>query len=278
MVSGLRAIHGNGALFGQYWAQEVGPVVARGYRTPIANGFTQFLSATHIAPLVSAVIEREMATPSVDPYDTHPPLRDRIDALTASGLPTNDVPAENAIRAIELLDDVDELEGRLLTYLYKRGREQPLTTIAWPQVGAEVWGAIWRDDVKRSGGRLDGVTVAQIPGLAIDLDAAAVQLGFAPHREAADHAARERVVMTLGTALAVLLLNHGWAVTALPGEIAVFAKDSAALTPFADIARLNEKSLDPASFTATWKALGLLDVDLGTLRGNTSATQYLSPG
>ena len=43
----------------------------------------------------------------------------------------------------------------------------------------------------------------------------------------------------------------------MPGEVVVFNKDGASLTPFTDIARLNEKTLDPAEWKATWDGLGL---------------------
>ena len=280
MMSGLRAVHGTGAVFGQYWATEVGPLVERGYRPPIAAGFTHFLSTPEVAPAVTALIEREIATPTIDPYDTHPPLRDRLSALEAHDVSAATVSTSTAMGplAITLLDDVDALETRLVRHLYTAATARPLTAIEWQQAGAEVWSTIWRDDLRKAGGALDGVLAGEVPRLAADLPAAAARLGFAPNRGSADQRSTSAVVHVLGVALSVALLDRGWSVSALPGEVVVFSKDGDTLTPFADIMRLSARKLERADWRAAWERTGILDVDLGSLRGKAATASFLKPG
>jgi heat shock protein HtpX len=284
MISGLRTVHGTSAVFGQYWATEVAPLVARGYQPPIAAGFGHFLSTANVAPAVTRILDEEMSTPTVNPYDTHPPLRDRIAALVHLGGDSGSSVAAQpeaadagAPRAISLLDSIPTLESALVAHLYKPASERLRRAIEWADAGAAAWGGIWRDELQQAGSRLEGVTGAQIPSLAADLHAAAVRLGFAPHRERADEGALGATSHLLAIALAVALLERGWSVTALPGDVVEFRKDGATLTPFADIARLAAKSLDKAEWKATWEPTGILALDLGTLRPRRSTTGFLPP-
>jgi Zn-dependent protease with chaperone function len=270
LASGLRALHAAGAAFGDYWATEVGPLLERGYRPPIAAGFTHFLATPHIAPLVAAALEQEMTAPTLDPYDTHPPLRDRIAALGASATSAS---ADTGPRAITLLDNIDALEAELMSHLVKVQQNKPLTTIGWQDAGTQVWAAIWRDALKEAGNRLDGITPAHVA--ALDIPAAAVRLGYAPRREAADANAGGKAMHILGCALAIALINQGWAVSALPGEVVVLSRDEASMKPFADLGRLARKEITPDDWKAMWAGLGLLDLDLGTLRERPSAAAFL---
>jgi hypothetical protein len=85
------------------------------------------------------------------------------------------------------------------------------------------------------------------------------------------------VVHILGCALAVALIDRGWTVSALPGEVVVLSKGEASMMPFADITGMTRKQIAPADWTAVWERLGLLELDLGTLREKVSAAKYLSP-
>ena len=272
LASGLRVLHAAGAAFGQYWATEVGPLVERGYRPPIAAGFTHFLATPTIAPLVAAAVEQEMAAPTLDPYDTHPPLRDRIAALGTS--PTT-ASADTGPRAITLLDDVDAVEAELIAHLTRAQRAKPLTTIGWKDAGTQVWAGIWRDALKEAGNRLDGITPAHVA--ALDIPAAAVRLGYAPNRELADANAGGMAMHILGCALSVALIDQGWTVSALPGEVVVLSKGEASMTPSADLARLTRKELTSDDWKKMWEGVGLLELNLGTLRAKISSAASLKP-
>jgi heat shock protein HtpX len=80
-VEGLRKIHGASMAWGPYWNAEVVPVLNQGCRPAIADGFSRFLAAPQIEVQVTKGIENEIAEGKTEPYDTHPPLRDRIRAI-----------------------------------------------------------------------------------------------------------------------------------------------------------------------------------------------------
>jgi heat shock protein HtpX len=263
LATGLRTIHGTASAFVPYWYSEVAPVLGQGFRPPIAAGFTQFLAASPIAPQVAAVIEQELSSGVSDPYDTHPPLRDRIAAL---GEPASRATADAGPRAITLLDRVDELEARLVAHVSDGQSEAPRTTIAWPEVGPRVWTAIWRDRVRSTADQLAGITPAQIPAIVADMPGAAVRFGFAPDREAAEQGeGTDHVMQLLHTALAVALLDRGWTVSAPPGEMVTFSRGGESITPIADLGQLAAGTLPATTWEATWRRLGLLDLDLGIL-------------
>jgi heat shock protein HtpX len=265
LATGLRTIHGVAGAFVPYWFTEVVPVLERGFRPPIAAGFTHFLASPPIAPQIQAAIDQEMAEGKIDPYDTHPPLRERLAAL---GERAAKATPDTGPRAITLFDRVDELEARLVTHVSDaKGETQPLAAIAWSDAGPQVWAAIWRDRMSSVGGRLSGITPARIPAIVADLPGAAVGLGFAPHRQAAEQGeGTGNVMQLLGTALAVALLDRGWAVRALPGESVVFSRGSESAEPLADLGRLARGQLPPTAWEASWRGLGLLDLDLGASR------------
>jgi hypothetical protein len=54
-----------------------------GFLPSIAGGFGQLLAAPAIAKQVEKGIEKEMREGKTKPYDSHPPLRDRVAAAVA---------------------------------------------------------------------------------------------------------------------------------------------------------------------------------------------------
>ena len=276
LATGLRTIHGVASAFVPYWFTEVAPVLERGFRPPIAAGFTHFLASPPIAPQVQAAIEQELAEGKIDPYDTHPPLRDRVAVL---GERAANATPDTGPRAITLLDRVDELEARLVAHVSDaKSDAPPLAAIAWSDAGPQVWTAIWRDRMRGVGDQLAGVTPAQIPAIVADLPGAAFRFGFAPHRQAAEQGEGSGdVVQLLGTALAVALLDRGWTVRALPGESVVFSRGNESAEPLSDLGQLVRGELPATAWEAMCRQLALLDLDLGTLRGSAGPALPTSP-
>lgn len=111
--------------------------------------------------------------------------------------------------------------------------------------------------------RLRGLTPGQLPALASDLPGAAVRFGFAPSREiAAARGGAGNAMDLLCCGVAVLLLDQGWSVSALPGETPTFTRDGRFLTPFADLARIAQGTLAVDEWQATWLEIGLPNEDL----------------
>jgi hypothetical protein len=270
-MTGLRKLHGAGDAFAPYWYTEIAPILERGYRPPIAAGFTQFLASPEVSSRIESSVAQAMVGEAFDPYDTHPPLRDRLAALSDE---TALLPHEGTLKAVTLLDDVDGLEARLIGHLRNGASTTSLDPIAWPEAGAKVWSAIWRDRMKADGALLAGITPAQIPALAADLAASAVRFGFAPHREAAlEGDAASHVVHLLGSACAVALIDRCWSLSALPGEDVILSHDGVSITPFANVVALGNGKLPAAEWESRWHAISMLDVDLGTVSNSSTSQQ-----
>ena len=258
LATGLATIHGVAAAFVPYWMTEVAPVLEHGFRPPIGAGFSQFLERPEIASQVSAAIAHDLETGTSDPYDTHPPLRDRLAAL---GNPTS--VADDGQRAITLLENEDAVEAKLLAFL-RRKTGAPLQAIEWKEVSNRVWATIWRNKARVGADRLRGLTPAKLPGLASDLAGAAVQFGFSPDRSTADaRGGSHNALELLCCAVAILLLDRGWSVSALPGETPTFACEGRVVTPFADLAHIAEGKLTAGEWERSWADIGLLHEDLG---------------
>jgi heat shock protein HtpX len=260
LVTGLLAIEGAAGAIAPYWAQELGPVLDRGFRPPIAVGFTSFLSSADISSQVDALVANVLKRDRAEVYDTHPALSERLAALGIQLDPKarrNDEP-----RAITLLGDLDAVEARFVEFL-SDGKLKSASPIAWDDVGDKVWSAIWRDHVKAGRAKLIGITPAKVPALALDLAETAVQFGLAPNRDVARKSGADvEVVHLLGSACAVVLLDHGWSLSALPGETVILSLGDARIAPFASIPALSTGPAAMDEWQASWRAAGLQDVEL----------------
>jgi Zn-dependent protease with chaperone function len=265
LATGLQKIHGAAEAFVPYWHTEIAPILERGYRPPIAAGFTTFLASPEVSSHIASSVAQALAGEKLDPYDTHPPLRERLAAISSRSAP---VANDESPRAASLLEDVDAVEARLVAHLSTSERAMSLDPITWPDAGPRVWGAIWRERVKNDSRRLAGITPAQIPRLAADLEASAVDLGFAPNRQAAQESDGKRdVVHLLGSACAVALIDRGWSLSALPGEDVVLSRGELSIAPFANIQSLASGKLSAVDWEASWRTVSLLDLDLGAAAG-----------
>jgi hypothetical protein len=77
----LRTIHGAGSVFHLYWRNEGAPVLQAGFCPPLAEGFHRFVHARPIEKAIGEQLAEELKSGKADPYDTHPPLRERIAAF-----------------------------------------------------------------------------------------------------------------------------------------------------------------------------------------------------
>jgi len=111
LIEGLKQLHGAALAFNAYWANEVVPVLSRGFHPPLAEGFRRYLGSSRITEAVSASLDRELAEGETNPYDTHPPLRERIAAMQS--LPDRETPGSD-LPALSLLGDTEGLKTHLI--------------------------------------------------------------------------------------------------------------------------------------------------------------------
>jgi hypothetical protein len=106
-------------------------VIGAGFLPPLADGFRQFVAAPTAAAVASRSVEEALAASDEDPYDTHPPLKERVQALEAFP----DQPATSGEPpAIDLLAGVPQRERNLMRP-WADTAPRPLASITWEDVG-----------------------------------------------------------------------------------------------------------------------------------------------
>lgn len=260
-IGGLKAVYGHAASFQRYWYNEVAPVLDAGRKPPLAEGFRHFVSAPLTAKAFAAELDEEMKGRETDPYDTHPGLAQRIEALNtlaARPLPKNDPPA------LELLRDVPELEAAMLASLSGGGTPDELKPIAWGAVGSDIYLPYWEKQVAAHAALMRTMTAGAVADAAADLTAFSGKL---VRKDGADATEDERTwaaASLLGAALAVTLHRKGWSLHALPGEEVLLKRqeDAAAVEPFAAVRKLSDGSMKKEDWQRTCTEAGITDMPL----------------
>jgi heat shock protein HtpX len=111
LISGLRTIHGAALAWPGFVKAELSPLFTKGFLPSITDGFAQFLAAPVVAEKVLEGIETEMREGKSEPYDSHPPLRDRVAAAQKLATSSHEIDTRPAT---ELLDNIDDEEVRFL--------------------------------------------------------------------------------------------------------------------------------------------------------------------
>jgi Zn-dependent protease with chaperone function len=257
-TAALRTVHGSALAFGAYLNSELEPVLGAGYRPPVAEGFARFLHASSIAEAVGRAVAEEEKAAAKDPYDTHPPLRERLAALEhAPGGPA--APADDP-PAVTLLERVPEMELRLLEALTGKEKAARLKPVTWDAVGGQVFLPSWETQARRHAAALKGMSPVTLPTQALDLAALGRRLyKDAENREEAEAAGR----LALGAAFAVALRRAGWELETDVGAAVTFRRGGDTIEPFGVVGELAGGKLDPVAWKARCEALGIAGLDFG---------------
>lgn len=81
LSEGLVSVHRSAPAFEAYMHEEFVPVVEAGFYCPLVEGFLNFLHAPSTEKKVCEQLKRQLAGSERDPYDSHPPLGDRLKRL-----------------------------------------------------------------------------------------------------------------------------------------------------------------------------------------------------
>jgi hypothetical protein len=108
-----------------------------------------------------------------DPYDTHPPLPRRIEALEE--LAGEEVEHDQR-RAIELLAASEELENTLLESVILEEHMQKLVDIRWADVAQRVYVPKWKEAASELTPHLEGLSARRLPSTPRKMAAWAVRV------------------------------------------------------------------------------------------------------
>jgi len=262
-IDALKAVHSSGMAFQPYWHTEVVPAIQRGFRPRIADGFRHFVSAPGVATGVAEAMRSEIAEGKVDPYDTHPPLRERIQSLETSLRIEPRAGASEASEAISLLDNVPALEQALLNIIVRDEYREKLTALEWEEAGERLWIPVWREHALVYRDTFAGVTPNMLPSVVADRAGFAVKLKMVRARgQVNDDVLREQAHI-VGAAIALALHARGFAVRALPGHPVTLERDGLSLAPLTALGDLASGTLTAEQWKEQCERAGISDVDLG---------------
>ena len=248
--SGLVKIHAAGLLLDAYMNGQLGGLLAAGYRPPIAEGFARFLSAEGVAAALQEADEL-MRKGTSDLYDSHPSLKERLDALTeATHWPLLD--PDQA--ATELLRNEPALEAQLLSAI---GLDVwTLRPISWEEAST-VYLDLWRKRCRDERAALDGITAEMLPQVCRD------PASYTDRIAAPNQVERVNVLFSLiGAALTALLSRCGWLVETAPGDPVTATLDGEIIMPFEVPGRLLRDELRGEEWLRTCREAGIALVNL----------------
>ena len=259
LMGGLRTIHAVGPAFNEYWFNECGPVLNAGYRPPLTEGFCQFVRVGKIAEAIEKQLDEELKTGKADPYDTHPPLKERIAAV--EHLPVGES-GPNDPPATTLLNGVPELEQELMKSVAGPELADKLKPIDWSEAGVQVYLPQWTRLVQANTAVLTGLLPESLPHHAADLKGFGQRCfdhsGVAPAEEQAELLG----AAVVGSALVVTLANKGAKAHAMPGTPISVSLGAMQFEPFEVMTALAKGTLTPSDWEQQCRDLGIDGVPL----------------
>jgi heat shock protein HtpX len=256
LISGLRKVHGIGAAFEGFWANEYVPTLNAGYMPSLMAGFERFLSAAPIADAVSKHLEEEMQGGKANPYDTHPPLKERIAAV--EHLPAGDASADTP--AITLLEDAAELEKLLLSTLIVPSPGTRFQPLDWNELGAKVYLPPWKHLVTANARNLKGMTIGTLQSTVSQRGLLSwVTADGQPVLESYQAQLANSVV---GAALVLALMDRGWQLDVAPGAPVIVRNGEHTLEPFTIFDSLANQKIAAADWEQKCRDFGIAEIEL----------------
>ena len=265
IAEALKVTHTHSALFQAYWENEYVPILQDGYQTPMAQGFRMFIGKTGEA--AQELLSHAMKDSQSSIYDSHPALKDRLEAIA---LVQGPAPLKSDPPAIQLLRDVDKLETAMISTLARSIGEKVPTPISWEDIGERVTVPDFLKYLKFASGKLNGVQLWQAAEMfesaehrekllsELMLSAAAAntsQNGSVVHAQVATHAARLLAVWML-----LALRAHGWTIRSVVAEVPHAEKDQVRLEPFSLVEQLLQKKVSLLEFQERLEEYGIDDI------------------
>jgi Zn-dependent protease with chaperone function len=261
LIDGLSTIHGASAALPMFWRTEMLPAMEAGYRPSFADGFVQFIVVPKIAAAVAAHVSKELQEATTDPYDTHPPLKDRVAALRL--YPDSHREAD-ATPAITLLDSLDGIEFELLQKMAPQRKLSALKSVSWDRIGPDAYLPKFRQIVQESAPVLGNNTIERLPELVANLNDIAQRLRDPVGMLLTRGQRIERVAQLLSTVLTVALCDSDWYFHASPGQF-YLEHDGHRIVPDEIVAQIRSGAMTTTGWIEQCKSLGISGVSLSPL-------------
>lgn len=258
LVQGLRKIHGASMAWGPYWNSEVVPVLNQGCKPAIADGFSRFLAAPQIEVQVTKGIEKEIEEGKTEPYDTHPPLRDRIAAIEKFVAEPSEKDGE---MAISLLEQPESTELQFLELVNPKLAKNSLRQVGWDEIGRAVTIPSWKAAVGDYAPMIEGLTAGALPEVVKKLPQMGSKIRDPRGMLLTPQQRAQRAGQLLAMALGLALLEKGWKLEAQPGSF-FLRKGADRINTFTLMDEFVEGKVSPENWVKMCDELGITDLAL----------------
>jgi len=268
LISGLRSIHGTALAWPVFVTNELTPMLNMGCLPSITDGFARFLAAPAVAQQIQKGIETELREGKTKPYDSHPPLRERVAAAEKLTMPS---PTMDTQPASLLLDNVGNEEVRFLSAMNPALREKSLKRVTWVEHGTSVLIPSWTKFVSEYSSLLQGITIGSLPESLGRLPEIAPQIRDPKGMLLTPRQRIEHAHSLLSTAFALALVRNGWKLHSRPGEFHLDQGDEQ-LDPYKLMQELSDGTVSKDAWSAKFKALGVESIPLAVAAESTGTT------
>ena len=231
LTDGLKSVSGKAGAFSTYLMYEVMPILNAGFRPPISEGFARFMSSKSIQVEIANSVKKELDEGTTNPYETHPSLRERLEAV--KDLPKN-VLSDDEQSSISLVDNFAEMEPELLksVFGFEEKQLQDLNPIEWEDVPMKVYVSGWRKMVIRNKDAFIEIDPTSLPVIVKDPLSSASKFKDYRDGKVLPKNVADYMVHAFGSAFAVTLLNNKWGLHAELGEQVYFQYKDQKIRPF----------------------------------------------
>jgi len=231
-----------------YWFEEYLPALQAGVAPPLFEGFIEFADREELRPKLAEHMERRRITPP-SPYDTHPPLEERLRALGFA-----EVKPAPLRESLELLGDCERAERAALNLVLRKDAE--IRKLPWSQVGQEVWLPAWREEMQEQAEAVKDWRAADLRTILEESERwyGALRRGAnVLSRRAQAHWLRGFAVRWL----AVSLAEKGYIMSTRPGAPILLLRDDVTVDPEQEITALRDGKITIDAWTTRCASFGL---------------------
>ncbi len=241
VIGALETSAMKGAAFEGYWCDEFTPMVESGLLPPFLEGFSRYLKMNTVQKKMTEAIQEELKKTKADEYDSHPTIKERLNAIIALKYDSGKI---DPAPAIDLIEDPERLERAILKSMIKFDYFKTLKPMSWDDDVAPLYISNWENDLKEFTKLLQQVTPDELPNIVKDpIDCMKIidSRKIIPRIEFPFIIHRLQFILSAG--LGLMLLQDDWNFHKRLGEEILFTKGDAELNPFSVIPELIDGKL-----------------------------------
>lgn len=253
LIDGLQTIHRTSAAWPSYWKQEVAPILGEGNLVAVGDGLTRFMSVPQISEAIDKTLEKRLREEKTQPYDTHPPLRDRIEAAMA--FPADTAPQDSRPAAI-LLGDLQTAEMKFVEHTFTDLKAGSLHYVPWNEVALRVTIPSWQRFVDEYSDAVKNVTAESIPDHVTALREIGSRIRDPKGMLLSPEQRTGRAAGLFAAALSLSMIRNGWQLNVQPGVFKL-TKAGRELNPFQAIEQMRTNKLSREAWIAQCQEFGV---------------------